>query len=141
MRFFKLMKSEAGAQEEDEGPNLTPMLDVVFIMLIFFIVTASFLKESGFEINKPAVEQTPPEEQQNESIVIRLTGEGRVFIGRRRVDIRSVRPNVERLRAQRPEAPVVVQADAETRNGLLIQAVDAARQAGARNVSIARRDS
>lgn len=138
MRFFKLMRSEQA--EEEESVNLTPMLDVVFIMLIFFIVTASFLKETGFELNKPAVEETPPEDQEIESIVVRLTGQGKVFIDQRRVDIRSVRPHIERQRAQFPNAPVVIQADGETRNELLVRAADAARAAGTADVAIARGD-
>jgi biopolymer transport protein ExbD len=112
------------------------MLDVVFIMLIFFIVTASFLKESGFEVNKPAVQQQQPTEE-SQSIVVKIMADGQIFIGPRRVDVRSVRPNIERLRAEKPEAPVVVQAHAEARNELLIKAMDAARLAGAVDVSIA----
>ncbi len=124
-------------QEEDESAiDLTPMLDVVFIMLIFFIVTASFLKESGFEVNKPAVQQQPPTEE-SQSIVVKIMADGQIFIGPRRVDIRSVRPNIERLRAEKPDAPVVVQAHAEARNELLIKAMDSARLAGAADVSIA----
>jgi biopolymer transport protein ExbD len=123
-------------EEEDSAIDLTPMLDVVFIMLIFFIVTASFLKESGFEVNKPAVQQQQPTEE-SQSIVVKIMADGQIFIGPRRVDVRSVRPNIERLRAEKPEAPVVVQAHAEARNELLIKAMDAARLAGAVDVSIA----
>jgi biopolymer transport protein ExbD len=123
-------------EEEESAIDLTPMLDVVFIMLIFFIVTASFLKESGFGVNKPAVQQQPPTEE-SQSIVVKLMGDGQIFIGARRVDIRSVRPNIERLRAEKPDAPVVVQAHADARNELLIKAMDAARLAGALDVSIA----
>jgi biopolymer transport protein ExbD len=112
-------------EEDDSGIDLTPMLDVVFIMLIFFIVTASFLKESGFEIHKPAVQQAPPTEE-SKTIVVKIAGDGQIFIDLRRIDIRSVRANIERLHAEQPEAPVVVQA-----------VMDAARLAGVDNVSIA----
>lgn len=124
------------AEEDDSGIDLTPMLDVVFIMLIFFIVTASFLKESGFEINKPPVQQAPPTEEAK-SIVIRIAGDGQVFIGLRRVDIRSVRANIERLRAEQPDSAVVVQADKGARNHTLVSVLDAARLAGADDVAIA----
>jgi biopolymer transport protein ExbD len=123
-------------EEDDSGIDLTPMLDVVFIMLIFFIVTASFLKESGFEIHKPAVQQAPPTEE-SKTIVVKIAGDGQIFIDLRRIDIRSVRANIERLHAEQPEAPVVVQADKEARNHLLVEVMDAARLAGVDNVSIA----
>ncbi len=123
-------------EEDDGGIDLTPMLDVVFIMLIFFIVTASFLKESGFELHKPPVQQAPPTEE-SKSIVIKIAGDGQIFIGPRRVDIRSVRANIERLRAEQPEATVVVQADKGARNHILVGVLDAARLAGAADVSIA----
>ena len=128
--------SAAQQAEDDSSIDLTPMLDVVFIMLIFFIVTASFLKESGFEVNKPAVQQQPPTEE-SQSIVVKIMADGQIFIGPRRVDVRSVRPNIERLRAEKPDAPVVVQAHADARNELLIKAMDSARLAGAIDVSIA----
>jgi len=122
--------------EDDSGIDLTPMLDVVFIMLIFFIVTASFLKESGFQLNKPAVQQAPPTEE-SKSIVLRIAGDGQIFIGFRRIDIRSVRANIERLRAEQPDAAVVVQADKAAKNAILVSVLDAARLAGAEDVSIA----
>lgn len=123
-------------QDEESAIDLTPMLDVVFIMLIFFIVTASFLKESGFQVNKPAVQQSPPTEE-SQSIVVKVMADGQIFIGPRRVDIRAVRPNIERLRAEKPDAPVVVQAHGEAQNDVLVRALDAARLAGAPDVSIA----
>lgn len=124
-------------QDEDEGGiDLTPMLDVVFIMLIFFIVTASFLKEAGLGLQKPPVQQSEPTEE-SKSIVVKVAGDGQIFIGPRRVDIRSVRANIERLRAEQPGSAVVVQAAPDARNHLLVEVMDAARLAGAENVSIA----
>jgi biopolymer transport protein ExbD len=126
-------------QEEDSAIDLTPMLDVVFIMLIFFIVTASFLKEAGLTANKPDVQQAPPTEEAP-SIVLRIASEGQVYLGPRRIDIRSVRPNIERLRAETPGAPVVVRAEDGARNHLIVDVMDAARQAGVMDVSLARAD-
>jgi len=124
------------AKEEDEAEiNLTPMLDVVFIMLIFFIVTASFVKESGIDINRPDAATATVKERGN--ILVAITESNQVWIDRRQVDIRSVRANIERLHAENPQGAVVIQADKNSKNGLLVQVMDAARQAGVFNVSIA----
>jgi biopolymer transport protein ExbD len=123
-------------REEDEAEiNLTPMLDVVFIMLIFFIVTASFVKESGIDISRPDAATATVKERGN--ILIAITESNQIWIDRRQVDIRSVRANVERLHAENPQGAVVIQADKNSKNGLLVQVMDAARQAGVFNVSIA----
>ncbi|QHS10287.1 biopolymer transporter ExbD [Sinimarinibacterium sp. NLF-5-8] len=124
-------------EEDDSAIDLTPMLDVVFIMLIFFIVTASFLKESGFDIHKPAAVKQETSNEPGKSISIRIMGDGQIFIGPRRVDIRAVRANIERLRAEQPDAPVIVQAHADARNELLVKSLDAARLAGATQLSVA----
>jgi biopolymer transport protein ExbD len=124
------------AKEADESEiNLTPMLDVVFIMLIFFIVTASFVKESGIDISRPNAATAEVKEKGNILIAISETGE--IWIDKRRVDVRAVRANIERLHAENPQGSVVIQADKDSKNGLLVQVMDAARQAGVFNVSIA----
>ncbi len=124
------------AREEDESEiNLTPMLDVVFIMLIFFIVTASFVKESGIDVNRPDAQTA--ERKQKASILIAISEDGEIWIKKRRVDIRQVRPNVESMLAENPQGSVVIQADKESKNGLFVQVMDAARAAGAYNIAIA----
>jgi biopolymer transport protein ExbD len=124
------------SREEDEAEiNLTPMLDVVFIMLIFFIVTASFVKESGIDVNRPDAATATVKERGN--ILVAITDSNQIWIDRRQVDVRSVRANVERLHAENPQGAVVIQADKNSKNGLLVQVMDAARQAGVFNVSIA----
>ena len=123
-------------QEEDEATiDLTPLMDIVFIMLIFFIVTTSFIKESGVDINRPTANTAERKERGN--ILIAITANDEVWIDKRRVDIRAVRANVERLKAENPEASVVIQADKDSKNGLLVQVMDQARLAGITNVSIA----
>ena len=123
-------------QEEDEGGiDLTPMLDVVFIMLIFFIVTASFIKEAGIEINKPPA--TTAEKQDKANILIAISADGQIWIDRRRIDIRNVRANIERLHAENPQGSVVIQADKDSTNEKLVLVMDAAREAGVYNVAIA----
>ena len=111
------------------------MLDVVFIMLIFFIVTASFVKESGIEVNRPSAVTAVVKEKAN--ILVAITASGQIWIDRRQVDPRAVRANIERLHAENPQGSVVIQADKNSTTEMLIQVMDAARQAGVYNVSIA----
>jgi len=122
------------SQDEDEV-NLTPMLDVVFILLIFFIVTASFVKESGIDIDRPAAATAVRKERGN--ILVAITPTGQIWIDRRQVDVRAVRANIERLHAENPQGAVVIQADRESKNGLLVEVMDAAKLAGVENISIA----
>lgn len=122
-------------QEEESEINITPMLDVVFIMLIFFIVTATFIKEAGIEVNRPDAQTAVKQEKAN--ILIALGPNDDIWIDRRQVDIRSVRPNIERLHAENPQGSVVIQADKESKTDTLIQVMDASRQAGVYNVAIA----
>ena len=122
-------------QEEESEINITPMLDVVFIMLIFFIVTATFIKEAGIDVNRPDAATAVKQEKAN--ILIAIGPNNDVWIDRRQVDIRSLRPNIERLHAENPQGSVVIQADKESKTDTLIQVMDASRQAGVFNVSIA----
>ena len=122
----------------DSDINLTPMLDVVFIMLIFFVVTTSFVKESGVEVNRPSAETAQQQEQANILIAIRPNGE--IWIDNRSVDVRAVRANVERLRAEFPEGQVVIQGDREAQIGLLVMVMDQVRLAGISDVAIAADD-
>ncbi len=115
--------------------NLTPMLDVVFIMLIFFIVTASFVKESGIEVNRQYASQA--EEKKSANIFIAIAENGQVWIDKRMVDVRAVRANIERLHAENPQGSVVIQADRDSKNGVLVQVLDAAKAAGVEKVALA----
>ena len=115
--------------------NLTPMLDVVFIMLIFFIVTASFVKESGIEITRPPA--ATAERQARGNILVAITADNHIWIDRRQVDVKALRANIERLHAENPLGSVVIQADEKSQNGLLVRVMDAARLAGVKNVSMA----
>ena len=122
-------------EEEENEINITPMLDVVFIMLIFFIVTASFVKEAGIDVNRPDAQTAVAQEKAN--ILIAITETGEIWIDRRRVDPRAVRANIERLHAENPQGTVVIQADKKSTTEILIQVMDSARQAGVYNVAIA----
>ena len=129
------MRRRYTEQEDEAVIDLTPLMDIVFIMLIFFIVTTSFIKESGVDINRPSANTAERKERGN--ILIAITANDEVWIDKRRVDIRAVRANVERLKAENPEGAVVIQADKESKNGLLVQVMDQARLAGVTNLSIA----
>lgn len=126
------------AEEENENIDLTPMLDVVFIMLIFFIVTASFVKEAGIDVNRPEAATAVKKERAN--ILVAISDKGEVWINKRRVDIRAVQANIERLKAENPQGSVVIQADKKATTDTLIKVMDASRAAGAFDVSIAAQD-
>ena len=121
---------------EEEEIDLTPMLDVVFIMLIFFIVTATFVKENGLDVNSPDKNNTP-QDADKKSIVVQISSRDRITLRGRDIDFRAVRANIERLHAENPEAPVVVQPHPESTTETMIHVMDSARQAGDYNVSIA----
>ena len=124
-----------GDQEEEQEINVTPMLDVVFIMLIFFIVTASFVKESGLDVNKPEAQTATKKEKAN--ILIAISPNNEIWINRRRVDPRQVRANIQRLHAENPQGSVIIQADKESNVNTLVQVMDASRDAGVFDVSLA----
>ncbi|MCH7830657.1 MAG: biopolymer transporter ExbD [Proteobacteria bacterium] len=124
-----------GQIDEGEEINLTPMLDVVFIMLIFFIVTASFVKEAGIDVNRP--DAPTAVKQENANILIAISQNDEIWIDRRMIDPRAVRANIQRLHAENPKGSVIIQADKKSTNEMLVIVMDAARQAGVFNVSIA----
>lgn len=121
--------------EDDIDLNITPMLDIVFIILIFFVVSTSFVKESGVDVSRPSASTAERKERGN--IMIGITADNAVWIDRRQVDIRAVRANIERLHAENPEGAVVIQADSDARTGVLVQVLDQSRLAGVDDVSIA----
>lgn len=121
--------------DDDGGIDMTPMLDIVFIMLIFFVVTTSFVKESGIDVNRPSAQTAEVKERGN--ILVAIDAVGKIWIDKRAVDIRAVRANVERLHAENPQGTVVIQSDTEAKTGLLVQVMDQVRLAGVTNVSIA----
>lgn len=121
--------------EEDQGVDITPLIDIVFIMLIFFIVTASFVKESGVEIDRPKADTAVMQSQG--TILIGITAEDEVWINHQPVDVRSVNAHVMRLQAENPQGGVVIQADRDSRNDMLVQVMDQIRQAGVEKIALA----
>ena len=122
-------------QEEEAEINMTPMLDVVFIMLIFFIVTANFIKEPGLEINRP--ESDTSETQENAAILIAVGASGEIWMDGRRIDARQVKANVVKLLADNPQGSVVIQADEKAMADTIIKVMDGSREAGVYNISLA----
>ena len=123
--------------ENDEAEiNLTPMLDVVFIMLIFFIVTATFIRETGLEVNRPDDNQAQVV-QEDGAILVIIDSTDDIWIDNRVVDARAVRPNIERMHAEDPDRPVVIQVANASSADTLVTIMDAARQASVFNISIA----
>lgn len=125
------------SQDEEDEINLTPMLDVVFIMLIFFIVTASFVKEKGIDVNRPDNDETAIVDPDKANILIKIDEADRIWIESRQVDERAVRANIERLHAENPEGSVIVLPDPESTTEALISVMDSSRQARVYNISIA----
>jgi biopolymer transport protein ExbD len=131
-------KRMLGSEEEDNEINLTPMLDVVFIMLIFFIVTASFIKEAGIQVERP--DTTTADKQEDAAILIAISANDEIWIDRKETDPRAVRGMIERLHAENPKGSIVIQADEESTNEMLVIVMEAAKQAGVANIAIATDD-
>lgn len=121
--------------DQEAAVDITPMLDVVFIMLIFFIVTATFVKQAGIEVNQPQASTAVVQEKAN--ILIAIDADNKIWINRREVDFRALRANIERLHAENPKGTVVIQADRDSTNEVLVQVMDASRRAGVYEIAIA----
>ncbi|MDO3382787.1 ExbD/TolR family protein [Gilvimarinus algae] len=126
------------SSEDSNDIDLTPMLDVVFIMLIFFIVTASFVKEIGLDVNVPEENDEPPPPNADPNILVQITADNQIWMfgdnGLRRIDEASVRSNIAQMRAELPKAAVIIQANHEADAGVYVAVADAARAAKAPSV-------
>ena len=126
---------KVGAGSANDEINVTPLMDIVFIMLIFFIVTASFIKEAGIEVNRPEASTSQPKE--NVNILVAVNANNEIWMDKRRIDVRAVRANIERLHAENPKGAVVIQADNKSNTETVAAVLDAAREAGVFDVSLA----
>ena len=120
---------------DDNEINLTPMLDVVFIMLIFFIVTATFIKETGIDVNRP--DAITPSPVDSVGVLVAISANDEVWIDGRMVDVRALRATIRRLHSENPLGAVVIQADEDSTNGAFVRVMDAIRQAGIDDIAIA----
>jgi biopolymer transport protein ExbD len=117
-----------GSQQDDAEVNMTPMLDIVFIMLIFFIVSTSFVRESGIDVDRPVAKTS--ETQTKTAVMIALSAEEEIWLDRKSIDIRMVRPSLERMKVEQAEISAVVQADKDSSTGELVKLLDQLRLAG-----------
>jgi biopolymer transport protein ExbD len=124
----------SGADQEQTGIDLAPMLDFVTNLLIFFIITAVFVKEAGLEVNRPTSFETPPDEE-SQSIQIQILENGEVWVDNRAVDVRAVRANVERMSAVNPDSGVLILAQEEAPTGTLVEVVDQVHLGGIYNIT------
>jgi len=128
-------KRSQGRAKDDVGIDLTPMLDVVMIMLIFFIVTGSFVREITVDVErKPA--STSQSDQPSDNINIQISADGQIWIKGRRIDVTAVRANISRLKAENPKAAVVITAARKSLIDVVAQVIDASREAGIYSVSL-----
>lgn len=123
-----MRRASRSRQEEDAKIDITPMLDVVFIMLIFFIVTASFIKESGAKVTKPTADNF--EKYPRATVLLAVDENNQVWLDRRVIDPRAIKANINRLRAENPEGDVIVQADINSEAKTVLEVVDKLRDAG-----------
>ncbi len=121
--------------EEESDINLTPMLDVVFIMLIFFIVTATFIKQAGVDVLRPDAQTA--EQKPTVSVLVAINGNGDIWIDKKKVDASTVRAHIERIHAENPKGGLVIQADRDAKSEKLMSVLNAARGAGLTEVAIA----
>jgi biopolymer transport protein ExbD len=124
--------------ENDAEIDMTPMLDIVFIMLIFFIVSTSFVREAGVEIERPVSDTS--EVQESQGVMLAITAQDEVWLDRQPVDIRMIRPTLERLKVEQPDLGVMIQADKDAKTGLLVQVMDQVKLSGIEQVAVATRE-
>lgn len=130
-----MAKKSLKPKQEEAAIDMTPMLDVVFIMLIFFIVTGSFVKESGIDVLKPNA--TTAEKKPKANIFIGINNKSEIYMVKRKVEVEAVRATIEDMLLENPESSVVIQADMSGTSGVLIDVIDAAKKAGVQNISVA----
>ncbi|RQW63601.1 ExbD/TolR family protein [Vibrio viridaestus] len=122
-------------RQDEAQVDLTSMLDIVFIMLIFFIVTSSFVRESGVEVNRPQASHAVS--QKDAGIFVAITSANDIYIDKNQVDVERVQATLERMMTDKPDASLVIQADEHAYNGTVVKVMDAAKGAGVKNIALA----
>lgn len=131
-----MRKKDLFENDEESSIDMTPMLDIVFIMLIFFIVTTSFVKESGIDINRPVAQSSQKKDKGN-NILVAITSSEEIWIDKKQIDLRALRANIQRLSTNNDETSVIIQADVLSKTGLLVSVMDQIKMAGIQSISIA----
>jgi biopolymer transport protein ExbD len=129
------MARKVREEAEEASIDMTPMLDIVFIMLIFFIVTTVFVKEAGIDVVKPVASQATL--KKNANVFVAITEDGDVWLDKRQVDPDTVRTNIERLLAEQPSDVIFVQADENAEHGIVIKVMDQIKAAGIDRIAVA----
>jgi len=124
--------------EHDAEIDMTPMLDIVFIMLIFFIVSTSFVREAGVEIERPI--SSTAEVKESQGVMLAITASDEIWLDRQPVDVRMIRPTLERLKVEQPDLGVMIQADRNAKTGLLVEVMDQVKLSGVEQVAVATRE-
>jgi biopolymer transport protein ExbD len=136
--MLRKSRSSTAGTEEDNEINLTPMLDVVFIMLIFFIVTATFIKEAGIDVDRPYA--MTRDQMADAAILVAISPEDKIWIDKNEVDPKDVRTVIEKLHHENPKGSLVIQADSDSTNESLVVVMEAAKAAGVANVAVSAAD-
>ena len=131
MRF----RIQEDTEEESHGIDLAPMLDFFMNLLIFFIITAAFVAETGINVDRPSA--STAERQDKTNILVGISASGEIWVDRQRVDIRLLRSTIQKLKLENPNAAVVMQADRNSRTGVMVEAMDQIRLGGIRNIAVA----
>jgi biopolymer transport protein ExbD len=131
-----MKRKKHGSSDDEAAIDMTPMLDIVFIMLIFFIVTTSFVKETGLEVNRPKDSQTPPPPTNVKSLSIRVEEDGTIVVNGRQVDIRRVEANIQSFLAENNQDSAAVQAHPKAKHGDVTEVINEVKRAGIANVSV-----
>ena len=125
-----------GKKSDEVALNMSPLIDMIFILLIFFLVTTTFVKESGVDVNRPVASEKPTKAEES-NIVINVTKDGMVYIDGMAIDVRSVRSRMERFKYENPDGNVIITSDKESRFGISIEVLDQVRLANIKNVVVA----
>jgi biopolymer transport protein ExbD len=133
-----VLRKRIAKHAEDSGAeiNLTPMLDVVMIMLIFFLVAGTYVREVGVEAERKQT-SAAPSDTPSDAITVKISASNEIWLRNRRIDARSVRANLSRLHAEQPDAKCIIQADNTSNTGTVVAVIDAAREAGIANIALA----
>ncbi len=132
--MIDIRKSLRGKYQEEEI-NVMPLVDMVFLLLIFFMVTTSFVKETGIDVHRPTAATAQLKDKGN--ILLGVSEDGRIYFEKKAIDLRSVRAHIQRSLAENPEGAVVIVADQKSDTGIVVRVMDQCRLAGAQRVSIA----
>lgn len=131
-----MRKKQHGSADDEANIDMTPMLDIVFIMLIFFIVTTSFAKEKGLMVNRPKDTNQPPPKTNKKTLAIRIDENGTIVMNNREVDIRRVTANIQTFLAENPSDSAGIQAHPRAKHGVVVEVMNQAKEAGIAKVSV-----